>query len=195
MMIVEDIVLRASLVLLWLGSLVSLLMGLGMLLKPERMERINSLLSRWISTEKFEAHLDRPRWTERFFYRHHRIVGAFILSGSVFILAMFFIKGREVESGMPRIDIPFFDAGAVLLLAGILFAMAIGGIMFLRPSLLKNLEKSANMWVGAESLHKFFNDAQHGFDRSALRHGRTVGFILTVASLYIFLSLAHFVFR
>src|SRR5574340_305869 len=92
MKIINDVLLQAFLIFLFVGCVTSLFVGIDMLFKPDGVARLNQRLSRWISTEKLGEDLDRPHWTERVFYRHHRLFGAALLGSALFLLLLASLK-------------------------------------------------------------------------------------------------------
>jgi len=83
--ILKDILFQFSLAALCTGSIAGVLMGIAMLFAQERIMRLNHYFSRWFGADKVEEQLNRPRWIERYVYRHHRLAGAVLLFGASFI--------------------------------------------------------------------------------------------------------------
>lgn len=187
MNIINDILLHSLLLFLWGGGLVGLLVGIGMLLKPEQMSRVNQFFSRWVDTNKVEVVMDRPRWTERYFYRHHRVVGCLMLGGALVILYAFLFSRsfQNLNIIVSRDSSWLLDAGRAMLIVGSVLAAIVGLIMLLRPSSLRDVEKAANRWISTEGLLKFFNDVHNSFDQYLLRHRRFAGVFLVIASTYV----------
>jgi hypothetical protein len=136
-----------------LGLLFSLAVGVLLLTSPNALFALNKKLSRWIDTSEQFKRLDEPRQSERLFYRHHKAVGALVTAGAVFVLWrwLFAVPKASVKIFMlghhtnPLWDWlpPAVDALIVVLHV---FVLAIGVIITVRPSLLKNIEKTANQW-------------------------------------------------
>jgi hypothetical protein len=192
--VVNDILLRSFLILLWGGGIAGILVSLGMLIKPEWLIRLNQYASIWIGTEKVEERLDRPRSIERFFYRHHRITGGIFLIGSLIILYTFLISFKtQSASGFIHPDALWAMDGLVaVFIVGSVFAAIIGGVMLLRPSLLRDVESYANRWLSTDRVSKFLNRL-YSFDQYLTRYGRITGVVLLILSLYVVIVLAKFV--
>lgn len=191
------ILLQAFLIFLGGAALLGILVGAGMLLKHEQVMRLNQYFSRWMSTDKMGEQFDRPRWTERFFYRHHRLVGAGLLIGAMLVLYTFLISYnlRKISAVIARDYWWLLDALVGLLLIGSVLAAIIGIVMLSRPSLLRDLEKSANRWISTDRLLKFFNGMHYSVEQSIFQHRKLAGIFLICGSLYILIILAYFLFR
>ena len=197
MHVVQDILMRFILILLCVGSVAGILLGIGMLLKPERLVHWNQYLSRWISADKVNEELNRPRWVERYFYRHHRLVGTLLLIGAIFILYTFLFNYnlRRISAVMPYGNWGLWDALIGMLLIGGVLAALVGVIVLTRPSLLREIEKSSNRWIATGRMVKLFDDMHHSFDQRLLRHRKTAGVVMMVGGLYILLVLGPFLWR
>lgn len=185
--IINDILLRSFLILLCGGSIVGLLVGAGMLLRPERIVFLNQYFSRWVSADKIEQQLDRPRWIERYFYHHHRMVGSALLIGSLFVLYIFLFSHnvRKIYATMAPGNWWLANALMGLLLVGSVLAALVGIIVLARPSLLREIEKSSNRWISTEGVAKFLNSMRYSFDQQLLRHRKVAGGFMIIGSLYI----------
>lgn len=197
MEIVNDIFRQSFLTFLWIGSIVGLLIGAGMLFRPQQVIRLNQYVSRWVGSEKFSVMLDRPRWSERFFYRHHKPVGAGVLIGALLILYTFLFSYnlRTISTLIPRGYWWLSDALVAILLVGSALAALIGILILVRPSLLRELEKAANHWVSTERLLTLFNHMNFSAEQSIIRHHKVAGISIMLGSLYILVVLGYFLFR
>jgi hypothetical protein len=185
--IVNDIVWHSFLFLLWIGSVLAILLGAGLLLAPMHVEKVNRFFGRWIDTRTIETEFDRPRLTERYIYRHHRIFGTVFFAGAVTTLYCFLLSPTRDRAAMLLSPDTFglFDAGMAFLIIGNVLAAVIGAIVFFRPSLLREFEDVANQWISTDRVVRFFNKPQRSFDNYVLRHRRAIGIGLIVAGLYI----------
>lgn len=98
-------------------------------------------------------HLERPRSLERVAYRHHRLLGALLCLGSGYVLATWAmdyetaavlnLAGRHwTARGLDWL----FVAGEALVVLLHACVLAVGLVVFLRPSLLKGVERVVNRW-------------------------------------------------
>jgi hypothetical protein len=195
--LINDFLLRFFLILLCAGSLVGVLVGAGMLLKPERMAFLNQYFSRWVSMDKIGEQLDRPRWTERSFYRHHRLVGAILIIGAIFVLYIFLFRFnvRRISAVTAPGNWELLDALVGMLLVGSVLAALVGIIVLARPSLLRDIEKSINRWIPVEPAVKLFDSMRYSFDQHILRHRKIAGVLMVVGNLGILMALGPFLWR
>jgi hypothetical protein len=181
--IVNDIAWHSFLFFLWAGSVLAVLVGVGLVFAPAHVERINRFFGRWIDTRHFEMEIDRPRSTERYIYRHHRIAGAIFFLGASVVLYRFLLS--PARERMARLLAPdmfgLFDAGIAFLVITNVCAAMIGLIVFFRPSMLREFEQHANRWISTEGVAHVFNKPQFLLDQYVLRHPRLVGLVFIIA--------------
>jgi len=196
MEILNDVFRQSLLAFLWIGSFTGILLGAGIWLKPQQIIQLNQAFSKWVSTEKAEVALDRPRWTERFFYRHHKLVGAGVLIGALVILYtfLFTFNLRTVSTLIPRDYWWLSDALVAMMLVGSGLAALIGTLILTKPSLLRDLEKASNHWVSTERFQTMLSKANFSAEQSILRHHRIAGISILLGSLYVLMVLGRFVF-
>lgn len=191
--------------LLWLaeGLLASLVAGLvlalvvaGLLLfRPTTLLALNRRLSRWIDTRgPFQA-LERPLMLERLFYRHHRALGAAIVLGACYVLwqwAFDFDRAALTQLLNPRWRANGLDwivpAGEAIVVGLHVLVLLAGGVILVRPSLLKGIEKAANRWHGGLSSEQLDRVVGTLDDRVAI-YPRLSGLVLLVASLWSLIAL------
>lgn len=184
-----------ALVLL-LGLLLALLVGVLLLARPQALFALNQRLSRWVDTRQTFNLLDQPRHLERFFYRHHRVLGALIVLGAGYVLLRWafaydrsdlaaLLSPRWAARGMDWIPLAL-EAVLVGLHVAIL---AIGVLIVFRPSLLKGVEKAANRWQdGPETTP--LDSVVGTLDGTFEGHPRVSGLILVISALWCLLALA-----
>lgn len=195
--VIRDVLLRSFLILLCAGSIAGVLIGAGILLKSERIVFLNQYFSRWISANKIQEQLDRPRWTERFFYRHHRLVGGVLFVGAIFVLYVFLFgsRTRRIYAAITPGNWWLMDALMGGLLGGSVLAALVGIIVLAKPSLLREIEKSANRWISTEGVVRFFDGIRNYFDQQILRHRKIAGVFMIIGGLYILIVLGPFLWR
>jgi hypothetical protein len=185
--IVNDIIWHSFLLFLWIGSVLAVLIGAGLLFAPTHVERINRFFAQWIDTRNIGLEMDRPRSTERYIYRHHRVAGTLVFVGSVFVIYRFLLApARERMALLAAPDMfGLLDPGIAFLVIGNVLAALVGVIVFFRPSMLREFEGVANQWISTERVTRFFNHPQVSFDRFVLRYPQLVGAVLIVAGLWV----------
>lgn len=195
--ILSDILQQSIVKFLWIGSFAGILVGVGLLFKPQQIAQLNQYLSRWVGSDKLNMVLDRPRWIDRFFYRHHRLLGAGVFAGAMAVLYtfLFHYNLRTISALIPHGYWWLSDALMGMLLIGSIVAALVGLIVLTRPSLLRDIEKSANRWVSTEHLHARFNVMNLSAETSLLRHHRVAGVSILLGSLYVLVVLGYSLFR
>ena len=173
------------------------LLGVGLLLKSDRIELLNHYFSRWFSSDKMTDTLDRPRWIERFLYRHHRLLGASLFIGALYVLYIFLFTYnlRRISAAVPTAYLVVVDTLMAVLLVGTILAALVGVIVAARPSLLREIEKWANRWIGTEGIVRFFNTMTYAHDRQILRNRRISGVFIIAGSLYVLIVLVPLLWR
>lgn len=187
--ILWDILSDAFLALVLAGCAASLLVGIGLLLKPDAMMRLSRNCNRWVALPKLENLLNRRHAVERTLYRHHRITGVVVLVFSLYNLyvllfdthaqaALALLRRASVNTGW------LFDALEAMLVAGNIFAAGVGVFIAVRPSILRNFEAWANRWVSAETPRQNSDMAYDAPDRFAIGHIRPVAIAIIAGSLF-----------
>jgi len=184
--ILLEVLMHSLLLILWGGSVIGAIVGAGMLFVPTHTFRINEYFSRWVDTTAIAAELDRPRWSERFFYRHHRWTGAGLMLGGAFVLYQYLLAHvmRKVIVFLKGDVYGVVDALSAVVVIGAVLALFIGLILFGRPSLLREVEAAANQWISTERMLLKFNGMNFSFDRYAVVHRKAVGTFLLLGGIY-----------
>jgi len=171
--------------------------GIWILILPQGFLKASRSLGRWISTDAFFESLDRPRYQERFIYKHHRIAGMLIITGAVYTL---FIMLQSIDISMLVSLLPqiggrfwsewFYGAIYALFVSANLLAVMVGGIVLVRPSVLKMLESYMNKWViTGQDLKKL--DQTHEIALEILPgNPRLFGLAVALGGIYIVISMA-----
>ena len=195
--IVNDILQQSFLRFLWLGSIAGILLGAGILFRPQQVMELNQRCSRWVSSDKLKSLLARPRRIERFFYRHNRLFGLGVLLGAIYVLYEVLIGSsnqKVVTVLIPRDYWWLSDAVIGILLIGSVTAALAGAIILVRPSLLRDLEQSVNRWVCTETLINPLNTMHYSAEKSLLSHHRLAGVVILLGSMYTLVLLSNFLF-
>ena len=180
-------------IFLLLGAVLGILLGLLLIFKPRIVERLNRVANRWVSTRHINRWLDRSISIEHWFYYHHRATGAIIVAGATYILiyfGMLFDKAYALQRLGGKLPAQLLDGlvDALVLasLVGGAVALIVGLFLWLRPSLLRGMEEEVNVWVSTRRVTRVL-DVPHGqVDRFVARHAQRVGWLLLLASLYLF---------
>lgn len=177
-------------VVLVLGLLLAFFVGVMLLARPQALFALNARLSRWVDTRSTFHVLDQPRHLERFFYRHHRVLGAAIVLGASYVLwrwafhyeraeAVALLSRRWLAAGMD-----WLPAALEVVLVGLHAAiLVVGALIFFRPSLLKGVEQAANRWQSGPATHRL-DSVVDGLDDAFEGHPRVSGLLLVVSAAW-----------
>jgi magnesium-transporting ATPase (P-type) len=156
---------------------IALLVGIMLLLAPAQILRVADYLNREHSFSWLANWLERPRYIEPFLYRHHYVTGLLLVVFSGYFLW---------EAGtvfMPPIINPIFY-GILMVLN--LIAFLLGLVIFVRPSMLKQVEYALNYWVHTETAADRIEERIIGKPEKLARHyPRAFGAAILAAVLYI----------
>ena len=180
-------------IFLLLGALLGILLGLLLIFKPRIVERLNRLANRWVSTRHISQWLDRSISIEHWFYLHHRAMGIYVVLGATYMLiyfGMLFDKAYMLQHLSGKLSAQLLsgliDALVLGSMVGGTVALIVGLFLWLRPSLLRGMEEEVNVWVSTRRVTRVL-DVPHGqMDRFVARHAQRVGWLLLLASLYLF---------
>jgi len=185
---------RALAFFLLVGALAGVAVSLLLIFNPRLMERINRVANRRVSTRPLSEWTDRRISIERWFYRHHRPLGLFMVVGAGYMLVYFgwrFDRAAALKNlsiyGLNHLLLDMLlQAMALIALAGAAGALVIGVFMGLRPSRLKGVERLSNQWLSSRRATQEIDLERGQFDLFALRHAQRVGWLLLVGSIYLF---------
>ncbi|MDQ2069883.1 hypothetical protein [Natronospira bacteriovora] len=163
--------------------------GLILMLAPAGFERLASRMNREWSTRRAMKELEVPRYYERFFFRHHRWVGALILIACLYFFFAFVFRMSPAEAALAMPGITWLWEGLFWFLIVANSAAAILAlVILLRPSALKPLEAFANQWVSVRKATRGLDKEFDDFDNFARRHHRATGFLLLLAGVFLAVS-------
>lgn len=177
--------------LFWLGALLFVI-GCLLLVCPAALLKRSAYLNHWISTEPVFDRLDDRIHVERYFYRHHRWMGGGIVVGAVYCLYSLLdwvrydrVIGHLIHQADQTITDIVLDSALLILGLGNLMALLVGIIVFLRPSLLKSLERWSNTWMAFDRVTETLDRQIDITERWLPRHPRLIGLLAVIGSVYI----------
>ena len=192
-----DLILWQTLaIFLLIGALLGILLGLLLIIRPQLMQAINHAANHWISTRRMSKLIDRSVSFEHWLHRHHRPLGIFIALGAAYILIHFgflFDKALSLQRMTGYLPVQMadglLDALVLAALAGGALALWAGLTLWLRPSLLRDIEEASNQWVTLRRTTKVFDVPRDQVDRFVLNHAGRVGWLLLLGSIYLFFAM------
>ncbi|HYA19769.1 MAG TPA: hypothetical protein VEG25_03865 [Burkholderiales bacterium] len=189
--LLSDVFVRAFLIFIAGGCVLSLLVGLWMVFKPNVTLRLNQYFNRWYATDKLSSVFSSRHDIDEVLHRHNRFVGALVLGGSLYYLvyALFFaVKSTDLTSLLLHnwsepVGLWLEAALIVILVGGNVLAVLVGLGLLFRPSLITHLEAWANSSYESEELRDARN-AMRVHRRPLERHIRLVGVLVVAGSIY-----------
>jgi len=189
---IEMLLWRDLALFLLIFAVLGVLLGLLLVLKPFVLVSLNQLANLWVSTRYISRLFDQTLSIERWFYRHHRVMGIVVMLGASYFLYYFFVTYDKAQL-LLHLQL---NLSAILLdelLDALLLSVKIGGsvawvmgvIILLRPSLLRDIEKQSNRWVSVRRATKVLDVQRVGVDDWVLKNARLTGYLLVLASLYL----------
>ncbi|MBU0622825.1 MAG: hypothetical protein KJ795_13390 [Gammaproteobacteria bacterium] len=194
--------LQSAVIFLIVGSLVGLVAGALLLYRPHLLQKLSSVLNRWVSTRHLDQSLERSVSIDPWFYRYRYASGTLTLLGALYILYYFTVKlDREQAiiglsrhySLPPSLTGGLLDALVLSSLLGALLALLVSLFLLLRPSLLRDFEQGANQWLSLRRALKPAEMPRAGVDEYVYSHGRQVGMMLVLGSLYVLVFLLSWI--
>jgi len=118
--------------------------------------------------------------------------------GAAYIFIYFgilFDKAHTLQSlsrfATPRLLSWLLDALVLVSLIGSTVAFIVGLFLSLRPSLLRGIEENANRWVTTPSTSQVLDTSHDQVEQFVVSHARPVGWLLLLASLYLFFAMSR----
>lgn len=184
---------RALAIFLLISALAGIALALLLIFKPHLTEPVNRIANRWISTRRMSRLLDYSIDIEYWFYQHHRPLGIFTTLGAGYMLAYFgllFDKPAALQrlaGYMPgKLLDGLLDALVLTALTGAVIALFAGLFLWLRPSLLRGVEKETNQWISSRRATKALGMPRDQIERFVAYHARRIGWLLLLGSLCLF---------
>ena len=200
----DAVLMRSLMLFLLLGSVVGLLAGMALLLRPEWLQRLSKLSNRWVSTRQMGRSLEQSVSIDRWFYLYAHLSGVVLLSGAVYTLYLLttHLVRADILVGLARMHLvqsvwlePLLDTLVLVLMAGSVLAVIVSLFLLFRPSMLRELELGANRKVALRQFLKPVEVQRGNVDQLVFRNVRLVGVALLCGSLYTFVVLALWLYR
>lgn len=187
---------RTLAIFLLIGALTGVVLGLLLIFSPRILERVNRVANRWISMRYIDRLLDRSISIEQWCYRYHRPLGILVILGAGYILVYFgvlFDKAialQRLTGYVPgRLLDGLLDVLVLASLTGAVVALFVGLFLWLRPSLLRGIEKETNQWISSRRATKAMDVPHDQVNRYVARHVRQIGGLLLLGSIYLFFAM------
>jgi hypothetical protein len=171
--------------------LFSFVIGVLLLLRPSVVMRLNQWASALFSLRRSTKALEMPRYVDRAFYNHHKILGCIVTLTSAYVLYYFsmvydtsIITGSMAHDGYNYVYAVLYDAIRIIMLLTGVSSLVIGVIVFIRPSRLKSIESWSNRWVSTRRASRSLVEEKDQINQLAYKNPRLVGIIFVCLSIY-----------
>jgi hypothetical protein len=171
--------------------LFSLVVGLLLLFRPTVVVAMNQWASEMFSLRRSTKALETPRYVDRAFYNHHKILGVIVSLTSAYVLYYFstvydtsLITGSMQHDGYDDIYGVLYDAIRIIMLLTGMSSLMIGVIVFIRPSKLKAFESWSNHWVSTRRAARPLAKEQDQINQLVYKNPRLVGIFFVCLSIY-----------
>ncbi len=184
--------------LLIAGNLLALIVGVLMLVAPQRLASMFKVSDRWVSTKRTFEPLDMVHDTDNIVLRYPRVLGVILTVGAAFIL----IRGGIFAASLSAADggrllARVFGAGKIppvvweifwlsmvaFIMLGALLALAVGTLSFYKKETLQRWSAIANRWVATHHIFDQLDKPNYGFNRLIHEKSKFWGACITVFSL------------
>lgn len=191
--IVADLLWRSLAIFLLIGALMGVATALLLIFKPQWLQRVNRVANHWVSLRHISQLMDRSFRTERWFYRHHLVMGPLVVFGAAYMLLYFgwlldraaALRALKTYVANPHVASILMQALLLFALIGAVVALLIGAIYWVRPSLLRGLETRSNQWVSSRKATKVIDVTHEQVDLFVAQHAQGAGWLLLAGSLYL----------
>lgn len=179
------------------GSLLALVIGIAMLVKPDAVLRVNQRVTEWMAARRVTVPLNKTIKIERYVYRRHRYVGALVLCGALYTLYTLFVRFNKEDALLtyahrynPVVVEWILESVVALLTVGSVVAALIGLVMMVRPSLLKGVEAWANRSYATPAPTQLIHAVRNRSNRLTVSAPRLLGLLICLGSLYVIINLS-----
>jgi len=191
--------------LLIVGNLFALVVGVLMMLAPERLWSWSGLGDTWVSTRKLLKPLELPHVIDAVLLKYPRVLGALFLGAGLLILIQAGTLARKLSAAEGgRLLAQFFGlsvhpTGAWetlwlsmlgLILLGAAMAVVVGAVALIQSKLLHQWSAAANRWISTRRAMEPLERPRYGFDQSVRTRPRLWGGLIAAIALYAIIVLA-----
>lgn len=174
-------------------GVLAIIVGIGLIISPQRMRRLFVSLNRWISTTLFFQRAEVPRDADRVLTRHRYWFAAFVSIGSLYALfglvAVFNLDAFLTVANSHQKYRAFAWGVQIfwwLLVFGNMLALVVGLMEAGAPAQLERLSRLANRWVSPGVLSSEAADRMHmGLDNWVDRFPRFSGAVIAAGALVV----------
>lgn len=185
----SEIFFDASYLFIIVGSFIGLILGLGLIFAPSATLKFNEKINTRISLRENTKVIETAIKSEPFFYKHAKISGTLLITGSLFIL--YTLATFNIYSLIPHLPKSIsavawdwlLQAGQIFFFITCLFILIFGLIVLIRPSLVKGFEQSANHWISTRQHFSKMSTDINLVNKLVSAYPRIFGCFITLLSI------------
>ena len=185
----SEIFFDASYLFIIIGSFIGLILGLGLIFSPSATLKFNEKINTRISLREKTKSIETAIKSEPFFYKHAKISGTLLITGSLFVL--YTLATFNIYSLTPHLPKSIsaaawdwlLQAGQIFFFITCLFILIFGLIVLIRPSLVKGFEQSANHWISTRRHFSKMSTDINLVNKLVNAYPRTFGCFITLFSI------------
>ena len=191
----SEIFYDASYLFIVVGTIIALILGLGLIFAPNTTLKINEKINTRISLREKTKAIETPIKSEPFFYKHAIISGAILVIGSLFVLyTLATFNAYSLIPYLPKsISAPAWDwllqAGQIFFFISCTFILLFGLVVLIRPSQIKNFEEVANRWISTRQRFSKMSSEINTANKLVNTYPRVFGSFITLLSLIVLIFL------
>ncbi|KAF0163582.1 MAG: hypothetical protein FD157_2912 [Rhodocyclaceae bacterium] len=188
--------------LFFVFGIIAFAVGVGLIVNHARTRRFCDYMNRWVSTRPATKWLAISQDTAAAEHRFRYSIGAvsILLAGfSVFVLIAQ-IDAERVAAAIPlnvprAFEVLMIESVRRILIAGGLFAIAVGLMLIFFPKALRAIETRANRWYSTRTLVRNGDRMHVGFDQWLDGNPRVAGWIITSGALIVVVNFGILLLR
>ena len=187
----SEIFFDATFLFVIVGTFIALIFGLGLIFAPTTTLKFNEKINTRISLREKTKSIETPIKSEPFFYKHSKVSGAILVFGSLFVLyTLTTFNAYTLVPHLPKSISPatwdwLIQAGQIFFFISCTFILLFGIVIFIRPSLVKNFEQTANHWISTRQRFSKMSSDINTVNTIVNIYPRIFGSFITLFSLII----------
>ena len=182
------------------GAALSMLYGIWLLIAPGSAQALNKKINKSFSMRKSTKFLEKPVSIERWFYKHAKITGSLLMTGSVYLFYLLFweLDFAQLAKALPNLSTLIWEwllqAFQIFFAIMSIVVFLMGFLILIRPSLLKPLEEKANTWISTRQKMQFMSENMGQTNQLLTRFPRQFGAVIIICSAIVLLNIDKFKF-
>jgi hypothetical protein len=186
-----EILIDSSYLFITIGAFIALTLGFGLIFAPSLTLKLNEKINTRVSLREKTKAIETAIKSEPFFYKYSKISGAILVLGSIFVLyTLTTFNAYSLIPHLPKSITPqawewVIDSAQIFFFITCSFILIFGLIIFIRPSLVKGFEETANHWI---STRKSFSKMSTNIDftnKLVNAYPRVFGAFIVIFSLFV----------